>query len=79
MKSKGFIVGVASFAVITLLLYLAGDVFQVPLLMFHNEYMNSTNGQIVSSGSLIPVVIGLSLSVLIQRIYINRYAQNLAE
>ncbi|WP_227397293.1 hypothetical protein [Jeotgalibacillus aurantiacus] len=79
MKSKGYIVSVASFAVITLLLYLVGHVFQISLLMFQNEYMNSTNGQMVSSGSLIPIVIGLSLSVVIQRIYINRSAQNLAE
>jgi hypothetical protein len=77
MKLKGFIVTFGSFTLTTALLYLIGYVFTIPWLMFQYEYRNDTSGFFVSTGSLIPFIIGLLISFIAEKIYTYKYRQKL--
>lgn len=75
MKLKGFIVTFGSFALATTLLYLFGYVFTIPWLMFQYESANNANGFFVSIGSLVPLIIGLVISFIAEKIYLYKYRQ----
>ncbi|MGI8386839.1 hypothetical protein [Robertmurraya sp. P23] len=77
MKLKGFIVTFGSFALTTALLYLLGYVFTIPWLMLQYEYTDNASGFFVSTGSLVPLVIGLLISFIAEKIYIYKYRQKL--
>ena len=77
MKLKGFIVTFGSFALTTALLYLLGYVFTIPWLMFQYEYINNASGLFVSSGSIVPLIIGLVISFIAEKIYIYKYRQKI--
>ena len=77
MKLKGFIVVFGSFALTTALLYMLGYVFTIPSLMLQYEYTNNASGFFVSLGSLVPLVIGLLISFIAEKIYIYKYRQKL--
>ncbi|WP_160723714.1 hypothetical protein [Bacillus sp. USDA818B3_A] len=69
MKIKSFIVSFGSFLLTTALLYLVGYTFTIPLFMLHYEYTD-TNGFFVSTGSLVPLIIGLVISYIAEKIYL---------
>lgn len=77
MKLKSFIVTFGSFVLTTVLLYLIGYVFTIPWLMFHYEYTDNANGFYVTTGSLVPFIIGLVISFIAEKIYIYKYRQKL--
>lgn len=73
MKLKSFIVTFGSFALITALLYSAGNIFRIPWLTFHYEYTNNANGFSISTGSFVPLIIGLIISFFAEKIYIFKH------
>ncbi|MFF0830676.1 hypothetical protein [Brevibacillus sp. NPDC003440] len=77
MNVKSFIVAFGSIVLTTALLYLIGYVFTIPLLMWHYEYTDSTNGFFVSTGSLVPLIVGLVISFIAEKIYIYKHQQKL--
>ncbi|MBM7655185.1 hypothetical protein [Neobacillus cucumis] len=77
MKLKSFIVTFGSFILTTTSLYLIGYVFTIPTLMFHYEYTDNTNGFFITTGSLVPIIIGLVISFISERIYIYKHRQKL--
>ena len=72
MKLKSFIVAFGSLVLTTTLLYLIGYIFTIPLLMFQYEYKNNVNGFFISTGSLIPIMIGLVISFISEKIYLYK-------
>jgi hypothetical protein len=77
MKLKGFIVTFGSFALTTAFLYLLGYVFTIPWLMLQYEYTDNASGFFVSIGSLVPLIIGLLISFIAEKIYIYKHRQKL--
>ncbi|MED4228170.1 hypothetical protein [Neobacillus cucumis] len=73
MKLKSFIVTFGLF----ILTNLIGYVFTIPTLMFHYEYTDNTNGFFITTGSLVPIIIGLVISFISERIYIYKHRQKL--
>jgi hypothetical protein len=73
MKIKRFIIGFSSFLFTTSLLYLIGHLFAISLLMLHFEYTNNSNGLSISIGSLLPLIIGLIVSYISEKTYVNKY------
>lgn len=69
MKSMSFIVTFGSFVLTTALLYLVGYVFIIPLLMFHHEYIDTATGSSITTGSLVPLIIGLFVIFFAEKIY----------
>ena len=72
MKLKGFFVTFGSFALATTLLYLVGYVFTIPWLMFQYEYTNNASGFFISAGSFVPLIIGLAISFIAEKVYLYR-------
>lgn len=77
MKLKSFIVAFGSLVLTTTLLYLIGYIFSIPLLMFQYEYKDSVNGFFISTGSLIPIMIGLVISFVSEKVYLYKHQKNL--
>lgn len=77
MKVKSFIVGFVSFATATALLYLLGYIFTIPFLMFRYEYTNNESEFFISIGSLAPIIIGLVISFIAEKIYRHNYRKKL--
>ncbi|MBA9027306.1 hypothetical protein [Peribacillus huizhouensis] len=75
MKLKCFIVTFLSLVSTTVMLLLIGHLFSIPWLMFHLEYINNSNGFIISTGSFVPLIIGLIVSFFAEKIYVNKYRQ----
>jgi hypothetical protein len=73
MKLKSLIVTISSLVLTTGVLLLIGHMFTIPWLMFHHEYTNNANGFIISTGSFVPLIIGLIVSFFAEKIYVNRY------
>ncbi|AIM14888.1 MULTISPECIES: hypothetical protein [Neobacillus] len=73
MKLKGFIITFGSFALTTSLLYFLGSVFTIPSLMFHYEYTHDAGGFFISIGSsLVPIIIGLVVSYIAEKMFLYR-------
>lgn len=77
MKVKSFIVGFGSFTISTAFLYLLGSIFTIPLLMFQYEYTNNEREFFLSVGALTPIIIGLVVSFIAEKIYRRNYQQKL--
>ncbi|WP_318509229.1 hypothetical protein [Bacillus sp. T3] len=73
MKLKSFIVAFGSFVLTSTLFYLVGYLFTIPWLMFQFEYTHNPNGFFVSTGSLIPIIIGLVVSFIAEKYYLYKY------
>jgi hypothetical protein len=73
MKLKSLIVTISSLVLTTGVLLLIGHMFTIPWLMFHHEYTNNANGFIISTGSFVPLIIGLIVSFFAEKIYVNKY------
>ncbi|MEH7114757.1 hypothetical protein V7124_20725, partial [Neobacillus niacini] len=72
MKLKSFIVSFGAFVLTTTILYLIGYIFTIPLFMFQYEYTNNVNGYFISIGSLVPILIGLVISFISEKIYLYK-------
>jgi len=77
MKLKSFIVTFGSFILATTLLYSIGYMFTIPALMFHYDYTDDANSFFITTGSLIPIIIGLVVSFFSERIYMYKHRQKL--
>jgi hypothetical protein len=77
MKLRSFIVGFATFVFTTACLYIIGYIFKVPLLMFHQKFTSNANGFSFSMESLFPLIIGLVISFIAEKIYLNKNKQRL--
>ncbi|MDR7000723.1 hypothetical protein [Neobacillus niacini] len=77
MKLKSFIVAFSSLFFTTGLLYLVGNFFEIPWLMFQAEYTNTENGFSFSTGSLIPLMVGLIISFFAEKIFLYKHRQKL--
>ncbi len=73
MKLKSFIVTFLSLVLTTVVLFLIGHLFSIPWLMFHHEYIDNANGFIISTGSFVPLIIGLVVSFFAEKIYVYKY------
>lgn len=72
MKFKSFIVSFSTLALTTGFFFLIGHTFTIPWLMFHHEYTN-TNGFFITTGSIVPLIIGLIVSFFAEKIYVHKY------
>ena len=79
MKLKCFIVTFLSLVLTTVMLFLIGHLFSIPWLMFHLEYINNANGFIISTSSFAPLIIGLIVSFIAEKIYVNKSDKNLVD
>ncbi|NHN31651.1 hypothetical protein [Paenibacillus agricola] len=77
MKFKSFIVTFATLVLTTGLLFLVGHTFTIPWLMFQHEYANNANGFFITTGSFVPLIIGLIVSFFAEKIYVYKYRQKL--
>lgn len=77
MKCKSFIIAFTSLVFTTGLLLLVGHIFTIPWLMFHHEYTDNANGFLMTTGSFVPLVIGLIASFIAEKIYTYKYRQKL--
>ncbi|MBM7694534.1 ribose/xylose/arabinose/galactoside ABC-type transport system permease subunit [Peribacillus deserti] len=75
MKFKSFIVTFATLVFMTGLLFLVGHTFPIPWFMFHHEYTDNANGVFVTTGSVVPLIIGLIFSFFAEKIYVYKYRQ----
>lgn len=73
MKLKSFIVTFLSLVLTTGGLFLIGHMFTIPWLMFHHEYTDNVNSFIISTGSFVPLIIGLIISFFAEKIYVHKY------
>jgi len=72
MKFKPFLFSFGTFIGSTAILYGIGYLFHISILMFHYEYINEKTGTSLTVGSLLPVVIGLILSFIVEKTYKNK-------
>lgn len=77
MKFKSFIVTFTTFILITGLLFLVGHTFTISWLMLHYEYIDNINGFFITTGSILPLIIGLIVSFFVEKIYVYKYQQKL--
>ena len=73
MKLKGFIITFGVFVLTTTFLYLLGHMLTVPWLMFQYEYTNNDSGFFISAGSLVPLLIGLAISFIVEKMYLYKH------
>ncbi|MDZ5609019.1 hypothetical protein U2I54_18605 [Bacillus pseudomycoides] len=78
MKLKSFLVTFSTFVLTTGLFFLIGHLFTIPWLMFHHEYIDNTNGFFISTGSVVPLLIGLIVSYSVEKIYSHNYRQKIS-
>ena len=79
MKLKSFIVTLGSFVFTTTFLYLIGYMFTIPPLMFHYKFTDNANGFFITTGSLVPILIGLVISFFSERFYLFKHRQDLSK
>lgn len=72
LKLKSFIVSFLSFVLTTGGLFLIGHVFTITWLMFHYEYTNNAKEFSISTGSFVPLIIGLIVCFFAEKIYIYK-------
>ncbi|RFU62596.1 hypothetical protein D0469_20335 [Peribacillus saganii] len=76
MKITRFIVSFSSFVLTTGILYLLGHMFTIPLLMYHYEFIDD-GAFYTTTGSVVPFLIGISVSFFAERLYNHKYHQKL--
>ena len=57
--------------------FFIGHTFTIPWLMFHHEYRDFEDGFTISTGSFVPLIIGLIVSFIAEKIHVYRNAQKL--
>ncbi|WP_079508706.1 hypothetical protein [Mesobacillus jeotgali] len=72
MTFKSLIVSLGTLILSTGLFYLIGHIFSIESLMFYYEFHFDGEGFFVSSGSMIPLVIGLLASFIAERQYVKK-------
>jgi hypothetical protein len=72
MKLNSFAVVIATFILVTGLLYIIGYAFKIELLIFHQQYHETSEGFSSESRSLLPIIIGLGASYLAEKIYLSK-------
>ncbi|MED4582732.1 hypothetical protein [Brevibacillus choshinensis] len=77
MKAKSFLVTFLSLVLTTGVLYAIGHIFTIPFFMFHHEFTHDSNGFTLSSGSFVPLLIGLIVSFFAEKIYVYKYRQKM--
>lgn len=69
MTLKHFPIAFITFALTTGLLVIIGDAFTIPWLMFHHESVDRINGLFTTTGSVIPLIMGLLVSLFVEKIF----------
>ncbi|WP_312110270.1 hypothetical protein [Brevibacillus reuszeri] len=77
MNAKSFVVTFFSLVATTGVLYFIGHWFTIPSLMFHHEFISSQNGFMMTTGSLLPLIVGLVVSFFAEKLYVRRTRQKL--
>lgn len=72
MKLNRFAVSFGTFIFVTGLLYLIGYAFKIELLIFHQQYQETSEGFSSESRSLLPIIIGLGASYFAEKIYLSK-------
>ena len=75
MKNKGFLVTLGSFVLSTVFLYWLGEWFDISWLTFQYKYINNSTEFYLSIGSFTPLLIGLIICFIAEKIYMNKYAK----
>lgn len=75
MRGNRFVVAFSAFTLMTGILYLIGYLFTVPLLMFRYKYINYEDGYLISTGSMIPLIIGLIISYCVDKVHMHKHRQ----
>ncbi len=77
MNVKSFLVTFLALVLTTSVLFFIGHTFTIPWLMFHHEYRDFEDGFTISTGSFVPLIIGLIVSFIAEKIHVYRNAQKL--
>jgi len=72
MKFKPFLFSFGTFIGSTAILYGIGHLFHISILMFQYEYINNKTAIYFTFNSLLPIVIGLILSFIVEKRYKNK-------
>lgn len=72
MKLKSFIVAIGALVGTAGILYLIGHTFSIAPLMFHHEFSADSGGFTMTTGSLLPVLIGLAASYFAEKCYVYK-------
>ena len=75
MKLKSFLISLESFVLATAFFYWLGSFFDISWLQFQYEYINDSNGFHLSIGSFVPVLIGLIISFIAEKLYAYKYSK----
>lgn len=75
MKLKSFLISLESFVLATAFFYWLGSFFDISWLQFQYEYINDSNEFYLSIGSFVPVLIGLIISFITEKLYIYKYSK----
>lgn len=67
---KRLAITLSALTLTTGLLVAIGYIFTIPILMFHYEYTNDSSGLSITSGSLLPLVAGVVVSYIAEKIYV---------
>lgn len=78
MKVKRFLIGMSSFVLTASVLYLLGHLLGISILKVKYEYTNNDSGLFLSMGSLLPIVVGLIVSFISEKVYMTRYQQRIS-
>jgi hypothetical protein len=76
MTIRSLLVTLGTFIFTTGILYLIGHTFSIRWLMFYYELSSESDGFFISGGSMTPLLIGLFLSFIAEKIYVYKHRQN---
>ena len=77
MKLRSFLAAASAFILVTGILYLIGNIFDISWLMFRHEYRSDDGEFYIYIGSLMPAVIGLAASYIAEKIYVSKHRKKL--
>lgn len=77
MKLKSFIVAMGALVSTAGILYLIGHTFSISPLMFHHEFFADSGGFTMTTGSLLPVLVGLAASYVAEKYYLHKAKEKL--
>ncbi|MEK4091841.1 hypothetical protein [Viridibacillus sp. FSL H8-0110] len=78
LKLKGFFVGVMSFIVLTIALVFIGNEFSISWLTLAYTHQNSESGIYVSIEPLMPVMIALLASLILEYVYVRHNSKKIS-
>ena len=76
MKLRSFLVTFGTLVTITGLLFLVGHMYSISWLMFDIETVANSSGFSITTGSYVPLIIGLVACFFAEKIYVRRYQEN---